>query len=78
VLLHTSLDEARTRISPIFGTLEELPDGVLLRAHGDHLGWMARELVATGLSLTVRRPVALRQELRALAERVLAMTEGDG
>jgi predicted DNA-binding transcriptional regulator YafY len=78
VLLHTTLDEARTRISPIFGTLEELPDGVLLRAHGDHLGWMARELVATGLSLTVRRPAALRQELRALAERVLAMTEGDG
>lgn len=77
VLLHTTLEDARQRISPIFGTLEALSDGVLLRAHGDHLGWMARELVATGLLLTVRRPSALREELRALAERVLRMTDDD-
>jgi predicted DNA-binding transcriptional regulator YafY len=74
VLLHTTLEEARCHISPIFGTLEELPEGVLLRAHGDHLGWMARELVASGLPLTVRQPPALREELRALAERVLEMS----
>ncbi len=74
VLLLTTLDEARRRISPIFGTFEELPEGVLLRAHGDHLGWMARELVSTGLPLRVRRPAALREELRALAERVLEMS----
>ncbi|NTV63121.1 MAG: YafY family transcriptional regulator [Oscillochloris sp.] len=75
VLFKTTMDEARRRISPIFGTLEELPEGVLLRAHGDHLGWMARELVSTGLTLTVRHPQALRDELRALAERVLAMSQ---
>jgi predicted DNA-binding transcriptional regulator YafY len=74
VLLYTTIEEARRRISPIFGTLEALPEGVLLRAHGDHLGWMARELVASGLPLAVLRPPALREELRALAERVLAMS----
>lgn len=76
VLLQTSLEQARRRISPVFGTLEECEDGVLLRAQGDHLGWMARELVASGLSLRVRKPEALRDELRALAARVAAMAEG--
>lgn len=75
VLLHTSLDEARRRVSPVFGTIEACPDGVLLRAHGDHLSWMARELVATGLRLRVLRPEPLREELRKLALAVLEMAE---
>jgi len=73
VLLRTTMAEARRCISPIFGTLEECEGGVLLRAQGDHLGWMARELVAAGLPLAVRRPTALRDELRALAGRIAAM-----
>ncbi|NTU81419.1 MAG: YafY family transcriptional regulator [Chloroflexales bacterium] len=76
VLLQTTLDDARRRVSPIFGTLEDVEGGVLLRAHGDHLSWMARELVATGLHLAVRKPAALREELRQLALRVMAMAEG--
>jgi predicted DNA-binding transcriptional regulator YafY len=76
VLLETTLDEARRRVSPVFGTLEAVAEGVLLRAFGDHLSWMARELVATGLPLSVRRPEALRDELRQLAERVRAMADG--
>jgi predicted DNA-binding transcriptional regulator YafY len=76
VLLKASLDDARRRLSPVFGTLEQCEDGVLLRAFGDHLSWMARELVATGLPLTVRRPEALRDELRRLAGVVLAMADG--
>lgn len=76
VLLRTSLDAARRRVSPVFGTLEPCEGGVLLRAQGDHLSWMARELVATGLPLAVLRPAALRDELRRLAEAVLAMADG--
>lgn len=75
VLLQTSLEVAQRRISPVFGVLEAHEHGVLLRAHADHLGWLARELVAVGLPLTVRRPAALCDELRALAIRVLAMAE---
>jgi predicted DNA-binding transcriptional regulator YafY len=75
VLLRASLDTARQRVSPVFGTLEAAEDGVLLRAHGDHLSWMARELVATGLPLTVLRPEALREELRRLAAEIAAMAE---
>lgn len=75
VLLKTSLASAQRRISPVFGTLEECEGGVLLRAQGDHLGWMARELIAAGVPLTVRRPDALRDELRALAAGIAAMAE---
>jgi predicted DNA-binding transcriptional regulator YafY len=78
VLLRTSMENARRRISPIFGTLEECEDGVLLRAQGDHLSWMARELVALGVPLTVLRPPALREELRSLALAVLEMAESGG
>lgn len=76
VLLRAPIEEARRRISPVFGTLEACDEGVLLRAHGDHLSWMARELVATGLSLRVLRPEALRDELRRLAQQVLEMADG--
>ena len=76
VLLKATLDDARRRVSPVFGTLEPCAEGVLLRAFGDHLSWMARELVATGLPLSVRRPEALRDELRQLASNVLAMADG--
>jgi predicted DNA-binding transcriptional regulator YafY len=75
VLLLAPIAEARRRLSPIFGTLEESEAGVLLRAQGDHLSWMARELVAAGLPLRVIRPDALRDELRALAQSILAMAE---
>lgn len=76
VLLHTTLADARRRISPVFGTLEEVADGVLLRAYGDHLSWMARELVSAGVPLRVIEPPALRDELRRLAEQVRLMAEG--
>jgi predicted DNA-binding transcriptional regulator YafY len=76
VLLRAPFEEARRRLSPVFGTLEPCEGGVLLRAQGDHLSWMARELVATGLPLTVLRPAALRDELRRLAAAVLAMADG--
>jgi predicted DNA-binding transcriptional regulator YafY len=75
VLLRAPIEEARRRLSPVFGTLEPCDEGVLLRAHGDHLSWIARELVATGLRLKVLRPEALRDELRRLAQQVLEMTE---
>lgn len=76
VLLKATIEEARRSISPVFGVLEETDQGVVLRAHGDHLGWMARELVGAGVPFTVLQPPALRDELRSLAERVRGMAEG--
>lgn len=72
VLLHASLADAQRRFSPIFGTLEETPEGVVLRAQADDLHWLARDLVGSGIPLRVIQPPALRDALRTLAEEVLA------
>jgi predicted DNA-binding transcriptional regulator YafY len=63
------------RVAPVMGTLAQCADGVLMTAYADNLAWMARELVALGLPLSVRQPPELRTELRKLAESIVAMAE---
>ena len=75
VFFNAPLELVRQRISPVLGTLEVCEEGVLMTAYADHLGWMARELVALGLPLSVRRPLELRAELRQVAEAIMAMAE---
>jgi predicted DNA-binding transcriptional regulator YafY len=72
VLLETSLREARRRIPPALGTLEEQPGGVLLHIGADDLDWIARYLAGLDLRFTVLRPAELGTALKALAERLLA------
>jgi predicted DNA-binding transcriptional regulator YafY len=72
VLLETSLREARRRIPPTLGTLEQKPEGVLLRIGADELDWIARYLAGLDLPFTVVRPPELSTALRGLAERLLA------
>jgi predicted DNA-binding transcriptional regulator YafY len=75
VLLETSLREARRRVSPTLGTLEQTPAGVLLRIGADELDWIARYLAGLDLAFTVIRPAALNAALSALAERLLARAQ---
>jgi predicted DNA-binding transcriptional regulator YafY len=70
VLLELSLDEARRRIAPDTGTLEEVRGGVLLRAQADHLDWMARVLVQIGCPFRVLHPPELRDALRTMASQI--------
>jgi predicted DNA-binding transcriptional regulator YafY len=70
VLLELSLDEARRRIAPDTGTLEEVRGGVLLRAQADHLDWMARLLVQVGCPFRVLHPPELRDALRTMASQI--------
>jgi predicted DNA-binding transcriptional regulator YafY len=72
VVLAASLEEARRRFPPIFGTLEATEEGVILRAHVEDLQWLARDLIAAGIPLRVIHPPALRDALRAIADQVLA------
>jgi predicted DNA-binding transcriptional regulator YafY len=67
VLLQLSLEQARTRIPPTEGVLEQLADGVLLRLGADSLGWAAHYLAGLDCRFTVREPPELRDELRRLA-----------
>ncbi|WP_380284384.1 helix-turn-helix transcriptional regulator [Kitasatospora purpeofusca] len=76
VVLTTTLAEVRHRIPPAAGTLTATDDGrVLFRARAERLDGMATMLAGLGHPFTVRRPAALRDEVRALAARLAAWSE---
>jgi predicted DNA-binding transcriptional regulator YafY len=71
VLLDTTIEEARIRISPTFGEVSEASDGrVLLRAGTEDLDHMARVLTVIGFPFTVQGPEELRRAVRELAARL--------
>jgi predicted DNA-binding transcriptional regulator YafY len=70
VLLEATLEEAKQRVSPALGLLEEQPEGVLLKAQADTLSWAASYLVGLDIPFTVIKPQELKEELGRLAERI--------
>jgi len=64
--------EARRRIPPTIGTLEQQPGGVLLRIGADDLGWLASYLAGLELPFSVLEPPELRTAIRSLAQRLIA------
>jgi predicted DNA-binding transcriptional regulator YafY len=75
VLLETTLDEATLRISPLVGSLKEVPGGVLLHGSTSDLDWMASYLAGRCIPFVVRQPVELREALRRLAASLAAAAE---
>jgi predicted DNA-binding transcriptional regulator YafY len=67
VLLDVSLEDARRRIAPDMGTLEETRGGVLFRTHSDALDYIARYLVQVDCPFWVQHPPELNEALRQLA-----------
>lgn len=72
VLLETTLRQARRRISPTLGVLQERPDGVLLRIGAEQLDWIARFLAGLDMPLKILRPAELKAALAAHCRRLLA------
>ena len=66
VLLETSLREARRRIPPTLGTLEQHQAGVLLRIGADDLGWLASYLAGLEVPFSVMQPAELRTAIRTM------------
>jgi predicted DNA-binding transcriptional regulator YafY len=67
VLLELSLIDARRRIAPDMGTLEETRGGVLLRTQADALDFMARFLVQIDCPFRILHPPELQDAVRQLA-----------
>jgi len=81
VLLETTVGEARGQLPKMGVSLEETPEGVVMRSSTSDLGWMARVLAGLSFSFVIRRPSELRESLRRLAAEVAALaerTEGPG
>lgn len=64
VLLHTTMERALEICDPAFCTLEQIPEGVLLRRGAYHLEWVAHFLLTLEFPAEVRQPQALRDLLR--------------
>ncbi len=75
VVLETTVEEARRRLSPIWGTLEPAPEGVLLRCNIGNLDRMAHHLLGLPWPVAVRRPPELVDAFRGMAERAAAVAE---
>lgn len=69
-LLDTTLERMTRSVPPSFATLEELPEGVLLRAYDADLDHAARFLVGLGCPFTVRQPPELLDALERLADSI--------
>jgi predicted DNA-binding transcriptional regulator YafY len=74
VILHTSVSRIREAIPATFATLEETPEGVLLRAYDDDLDHTARFLISLQCSFSVRRPPELIEALHRLARTILDLS----
>ncbi|MFC9974690.1 helix-turn-helix transcriptional regulator [Spirillospora sp. NPDC127200] len=72
VLLETGLQEARRRIPATTATLRETDGGVLLSTRVESLTGMAQMLAGLGWPFVVRRPDALRDAVRELADALRA------
>jgi predicted DNA-binding transcriptional regulator YafY len=73
VLLDLPAAEARRRVPPTVGEVEERGAGSLLRVRAERLGGVARALVGLGCGFTVLEPEELRAELRRLAAELTAL-----
>ena len=70
VFLELALGEARRRIAPDMGTLEEVRGGVLFRTQADALDYMARFLVQLDCAFRIEHPPELRDSVRRLARQI--------
>lgn len=66
-VLDTTLERMSKLVPPSFATLEEVPEGVLLRAYDASLDHAARFLVGLGCPFSVRQPPELQEALGRLA-----------
>jgi predicted DNA-binding transcriptional regulator YafY len=73
VLLQTTLEEAQRMVPPALATLEQAPEGVVLRCYTEHLDWIAHFLAGLDCPLEIRQPAELRQALQSLAEKINAI-----
>jgi predicted DNA-binding transcriptional regulator YafY len=77
VVLYTDAATARGRIPVSVATLTEVPGGVRLTTRAERLAGAAEMLAGLGFRFTVERPAELRDEIRALAHRLVAAA-GEG
>jgi predicted DNA-binding transcriptional regulator YafY len=72
VILHTDVESARRRIPVSVGAVEPVDGGVRLTFRVERLAGAAEMLAGLGWSFVIEEPAQLRDEVRAVAHRLLA------
>jgi predicted DNA-binding transcriptional regulator YafY len=72
VLLHVAPDRAAERFPPTLAELEPEGEGTMLHMRAESLDWVAGLLAGAGCDFEIRRPDALRDSVRSLAQRLRA------
>jgi predicted DNA-binding transcriptional regulator YafY len=75
VLLKTTLEHARAMIEPALGQLEETEDGIVLRRAATQLEWITHFLLHLDCPVVIKKPRALRDRMKLIAERAAGMVE---
>jgi predicted DNA-binding transcriptional regulator YafY len=76
ILLETTLAEAQQYILPAVASLEETPQGVLMRCSVGNLRWLAESLLTRmEWPFVILQPPELREELQKLAAHLIHMAE---
>jgi predicted DNA-binding transcriptional regulator YafY len=70
-----SVEHVRERVPPTLAELAEDGDGTVLRMRADSLRWVAELLAGIGAPFVVVAPPALRAEVRAVAELLVASAD---
>jgi predicted DNA-binding transcriptional regulator YafY len=73
VEFRADLETVQQRMSDLYGTLTPTETGVLLQEYYDDIEAMARYLMALNLPFVVHQPLALRDALLQLGERMIQM-----
>jgi predicted DNA-binding transcriptional regulator YafY len=72
VLLETTIGEARGQLPKMGVSLQETPEGVVMRSSTSDLAWMSRVLAGLSFPFVVRRPSELCGALQRLAAEIVA------
>ena len=70
VLLETTLEEAQQVVPPALATLEQAPNGVVLRCYVNNLDWIAHFLAGLQCSMVIHQPPELREAMLRLAQKI--------
>jgi predicted DNA-binding transcriptional regulator YafY len=78
VLLEASVGEARQQLPLIGTTLQEAPDGAIMRSSTSDLKWMARVLAGLDFPFVVKSPPELREALKRRAAEIADLAGREG
>jgi predicted DNA-binding transcriptional regulator YafY len=75
IVFGASVDDVRARLESWFGTLEQLPDGRSRLLTGtDDLYWFTWRIMTIPYTIEVVKPAELRQVMREMGERLIAIS----